>query len=84
MNHSTSARANGPFVVINAAAITPERMEIELFGSEAAGAQGPDVAGVGSMIEGYIIRQEYGDILQIVRTWNFTRGGLETEAVDRP
>jgi protein TonB len=23
-----------------------------------------------------------GDILQIVRTWNFTRGGLETEAVD--
>ncbi|TXL68780.1 energy transducer TonB [Zeimonas arvi] len=25
-----------------------------------------------------------GDILQIVRTWNFTRGGLETEAVDRP
>jgi protein TonB len=24
-----------------------------------------------------------GDILQIVRTWNFTRGGLETEAVDR-
>jgi hypothetical protein len=25
-----------------------------------AGAQGPDVAGVGSMIEGYLIRQEYG------------------------
>jgi len=24
-----------------------------------------------------------GDILQIVRTWNFTRGGLETQAVDR-
>ena len=24
-----------------------------------------------------------GDILQIVRTWNFTRGGLETEALDR-
>jgi protein TonB len=23
-----------------------------------------------------------GDILQIVRTWNFTRGGLETQAVD--
>ena len=31
-----SARADGPFVVINAAAITPERMEIELFGVEAA------------------------------------------------
>lgn len=32
--HNSSARANGPFVVINAAAITPERMEIELFGTE--------------------------------------------------
>jgi two-component system, NtrC family, nitrogen regulation response regulator NtrX len=30
--HQQSSRANGPFVVINAAAITPERMEIELFG----------------------------------------------------
>src|SRR5581483_3052514 len=32
--HSLSSRASGPFVVINAAAITPERMEIELFGVE--------------------------------------------------
>jgi two-component system, NtrC family, nitrogen regulation response regulator NtrX len=30
--HQSSARQNGPFMVINAAAITPERMEIELFG----------------------------------------------------
>jgi two-component system, NtrC family, nitrogen regulation response regulator NtrX len=30
--HASSGRANGPFIVINAAAITPERMEIELFG----------------------------------------------------
>src|SRR3954469_14345157 len=30
--HDLSARASGPFIVINAAAITPERMEIELFG----------------------------------------------------
>src|SRR5262245_4554069 len=34
--HAHSARANGPFVVINAATITPERMEIELFGVEAS------------------------------------------------
>ncbi len=33
--HTASARAEGPFVVINAAAMTPERMEIELFGAEA-------------------------------------------------
>src|SRR5512139_501774 len=30
--HQTSSRTNGPFIVINAAAITPERMELELFG----------------------------------------------------
>lgn len=32
--HQLSSRAQGPFVVINAAAITPERMEVELFGVE--------------------------------------------------
>src|ERR1700686_3047543 len=32
--HSQSGRANGPFIVINAAAMTPERMEVELFGVE--------------------------------------------------
>src|SRR5260370_172485 len=32
--HGLSARASGPFVIINAAAITPERMEVELFGVE--------------------------------------------------
>jgi two-component system, NtrC family, nitrogen regulation response regulator NtrX len=32
--HERSGRAEGPFVVINAAAITPERMEVELFGTE--------------------------------------------------
>src|SRR5262249_1258108 len=32
--HTSSARANGPFIVINAAAMMPERMELELFGVE--------------------------------------------------
>ena len=32
--HNASGRAEGPFVVINAAASTPERMEVELFGIE--------------------------------------------------
>jgi two-component system nitrogen regulation response regulator NtrX len=32
--HTLSTRASGPFVVINAAAITPELMEVELFGIE--------------------------------------------------
>ncbi len=34
MIHAQSARASGPFMVINAATITPERMETELFGVE--------------------------------------------------
>ncbi|MCB1381869.1 MAG: sigma-54-dependent Fis family transcriptional regulator [Notoacmeibacter sp.] len=37
--HAQSARAGGPFVTINAAAITPERMEIELFGTESNGGE---------------------------------------------
>jgi two-component system, NtrC family, nitrogen regulation response regulator NtrX len=32
--HAASGRASGPFVVINSATITPEMMEIELFGIE--------------------------------------------------
>jgi len=35
-----SARADGPFVVLNCATMRPERMEIELFGAE-PGAEGP-------------------------------------------
>ena len=38
--HAMSSRADGPFVVINAAAITPERMETELFGIEASDGEG--------------------------------------------
>lgn len=32
--HGLSQRASGPFVIVNAATITPERMELELFGVE--------------------------------------------------
>ncbi|KAF0121174.1 MAG: nitrogen assimilation regulatory protein NtrX [Methylocystaceae bacterium] len=34
--HEASSRAGGPFVVINSATITPDNMEIELFGREGA------------------------------------------------
>jgi len=37
--HALSARNNGPFVSLNAATITPDRMEIELFGTEANGGE---------------------------------------------
>lgn len=35
--HKNSARANGPFVVLNCAILNPDRIEIELFGSEEKG-----------------------------------------------
>jgi len=37
MIHALSARKNGPFICLNAAAITPEKMEMELFGTEMDG-----------------------------------------------
>lgn len=37
--HALSNRAHGPFVTLNAATITPERMEIELFGTEMDGGE---------------------------------------------
>ncbi len=36
--HACSHRAEGPFTVLNAATITPERMELEIFGTEEQGA----------------------------------------------
>ncbi|RAU22533.1 sigma-54-dependent Fis family transcriptional regulator [Paramagnetospirillum kuznetsovii] len=41
--HARSRRADGPFVVLNCAAMHPDRMEIELFGTE-HGLDGPDTA----------------------------------------
>ena len=40
--HECSARADGPFIVINAPAMSPERMEAELFGVEAGVDDGPE------------------------------------------
>ena len=37
--HEQSPRANGPFITVYAATITPERMEIELFGTEMTGGE---------------------------------------------
>ncbi len=38
--HAKSLRIDGPFVVLNAAAMVPERMELELFGTEEGGGTG--------------------------------------------
>ncbi len=90
--HATSARAPAPFVVINAAAITPERMELELFGTE--GGDGAAPAGfarkVGALEEahgGTLFIDEIGDlpretqnkILRVLVDQTFQRAGGTTK-----
>jgi two-component system nitrogen regulation response regulator NtrX len=43
--HAKSTRADGPFVVLNAAAMVPDRMELELFGTEEGAGSGPRKVG---------------------------------------
>jgi two-component system nitrogen regulation response regulator NtrX len=43
--HMKSARADGPFVVLNAAAMVPDRVELELFGTEEGAGTGPRKVG---------------------------------------
>jgi two-component system nitrogen regulation response regulator NtrX len=61
--HRLSTRAEGPFIVINAAAITPERMEIELFGvEEANGAQARKVGALEEANGGTVFIDEIADM----------------------
>jgi two-component system nitrogen regulation response regulator NtrX len=90
--HAMSARADGPFVVINAAAITPERMEIELFGVEQSnGAQQRKVGALEEAHGGTLFIDEIADmpretqnkILRVLVDQTFQRvGGTTKVAVD--
>jgi two-component system nitrogen regulation response regulator NtrX len=61
--HSMSGRANGPFVVINAAAMMPERMENELFGVEASnGTEGRKVGALEEAHGGTLFIDEIADM----------------------
>ncbi|MCK0208478.1 sigma-54 dependent transcriptional regulator [Starkeya koreensis] len=91
MIHGASARANGPFVVINAAAITPERMEVELFGVESADGQGGQVGALEEAHGGTLFIDEIADmpretqnrILRVLVDQNFLRvGGATRVSVD--
>ncbi len=86
MIHAKSARAEGPFVVINAASITPERMETELFGVESNGASGK----IGALEEadgGVLFIDEIADmpmetqnrILRVLTEQSFQRVGGSTK-----
>jgi two-component system nitrogen regulation response regulator NtrX len=90
--HGLSGRASGPFVVINAAAITPERMEVELFGVEQSnGAQQRKVGALEEAHGGTLFIDEIADmprdtqnkILRVLVDQTFQRDGGSTKvAVD--
>jgi two-component system nitrogen regulation response regulator NtrX len=91
--HNHSARADGPFVVINAAAITPEHMEVELFGVE-GGANGSHSRKVGALEEAHggtlfideiadMPRETQSKILRVLVDQTFQRvGGATKVTVD--
>src|SRR5580704_15159044 len=90
--HGHSARADGPFVVINAAAITPEYMEVELFGVD--GGNGTTSSKVGALEEAHggtlfideiadMPRETQNKILRVLVDQTFQRvGGSNKVAVD--
>jgi two-component system nitrogen regulation response regulator NtrX len=90
--HSHSTRAQAPFLVINAAAIMPERMEAELFGVEAAdGAQERKVGALEEAHGGTLFIDEIADmpretqnkILRVLVDQTFQRlGGSNKISVD--
>ncbi|MFD1330847.1 sigma-54-dependent transcriptional regulator [Methylopila musalis] len=84
--HAASARAAGPFVLINAAAITPERMEEELFGVE--GVNGSRKVGALEEAHGGTLfidevadmpRETQNRILRVLVEQTFTRVGGSTK-----
>jgi two-component system nitrogen regulation response regulator NtrX len=90
--HALSARAEAPFVVINAAAITPERMEVELFGVEQS--NGDQARKVGALEEAHggtlfideiadMPRETQNKILRVLVEQTFQRvGGTNKVQVD--
>jgi len=81
--HNASNRSDGPFVVINAAAITPERMEVELFGVEPNGEHARKTGALEEAHGGTLFIDEIGDmpretqnkILRVLVDQTFQRQG---------
>jgi two-component system nitrogen regulation response regulator NtrX len=89
--HASSSRADGPFVAINAAAITPERMELELFGVEPNGEHARKTGALEEAHAGTLFIDEIGDmpretqnkILRVLVEQTFQRqGGTAKVSVD--
>ncbi len=81
--HSMSTRSNGPFVVINAATITPESMEMELFGVEAGEGRERRVGALEEAHGGTLYLDEIADmpretqdrVMRVLVEQNFQRVG---------
>ena len=89
--HNNSARSSGPFVVINAATITPESMETELFGVEKTDSQKGKVGAFEEAHSGTLFLDEVADmprdtqgkILRVLVDQSFVRvGGSNRVTVD--
>lgn len=84
--HLNSSRCDGPFVILNAATITPERMEIELFGTEDEGNGSRKVGALEAAHGGTLYIEEVADmpkdtqgrILRVLVEQQFTRVGGNT------
>ena len=84
--HAQSTRAAGPFVTVNAAAITPENMEAELFGFEGEGDRGRRVGALEEAHGGTLYLDEIADmsrdvqsrVLRVLVEQNFQRVGGAT------
>src|ERR1700719_3514574 len=85
--HAMSSRAEAPFVVINAAAITPDRMEVELFGTEQLNGQARKIGALEEAHGGTLFIDEIGDlpretqnkILRVLVDQTFLRAGGTTK-----
>jgi two-component system nitrogen regulation response regulator NtrX len=87
--HARSRRNAGPFVVLNAASMAPERMESELFGVEGMNGDGSSTRKVGTLEQahgGTLFIDEVADmpletqakILQVLQEQRFVRVGGST------
>ncbi|ACM36524.1 MULTISPECIES: sigma-54-dependent transcriptional regulator [Rhizobium/Agrobacterium group] len=91
MIHKRSARAAGPFVTLNAAAITPDRMEVALFGTEGGPGQSRRIGALEEAHRGILYLDEVGEmpretqnkILRVLVDQQFERvGGNKRVKVD--
>ncbi|GGA53158.1 sigma-54-dependent Fis family transcriptional regulator [Nitratireductor aestuarii] len=89
--HARSARREGPFVSVNAASITPDRMEIELFGTETSEDGTRKVGALEEAHRGTLFLDEVADmpretqskILRVLVDQQFERvGGTKRVKVD--